>query len=309
MTTTTQTTTAVADAPQAASAALEELAAAHRPEQLVVLAALMEALTASDAVTHLMVRGSLAAGTADRLSDLDLVVAVHDSRLPETLDLLDPLMSTLFGALLPGWPDTIVGQLGGTGRVYLLPHGGHLLQLDLYVCPTSAADALRARTGARVLWQAATLPAPTESERSTAAQAVARAAATAPDVTGLLVQAVVLHAMLRKRLLRNQRHIAFGLQHQLTETCRDVIRTALAPHSPHHGWYHLRDIAHTAAGRACLDDLDDALAQPAVPTLAQADQALERIWAIAARVAPAALQGLTDEVAAYRAYQEQEADR
>ncbi|MBB5939247.1 hypothetical protein [Streptomyces zagrosensis] len=44
---------------------------------------------------------------------------------------LDALMATAFGTLLPGWRNTIVGNLGGGGCVYLLPHDGHLLQLDL----------------------------------------------------------------------------------------------------------------------------------------------------------------------------------
>lgn len=305
MTATTTSPTATGTAAQA----LDELAAAHRPEQLVLLEQLMGALTASPAVTHLMVRGSLAVGRADRLSDLDLVVAVADGRLPAMLTMLDPLMTGLCGALLPGWPDTIVGQLGGTGSVYLLPYEQHLLQLDLYLCPTSAAEPLRARTGARVLWQTPDPEPAGDDDRQAAAQALAARTTAAPACTGLLVQAVVLHSMLRKRLLRGQVHIAYGLHHHLVETLRDVVRTALVPHSRHHGWYHLREIAHTTAGRACLHDLDQALAQPAVPTLDQADRAFERILTIAARVAPAALADLADELDAYRAYQEQEADR
>lgn len=289
--------------------ALEELAAAHRPEQLVVLETLMGALTMSKAVTHLMVRGSLAAGTADRLSDLDLVVAVRDGQLPEMLDMLDPLMGVLFGALLPGWPDTIVGNLGGTGRVYLLPHSGHLLQLDLYLCPTTAADGLRRHTGARVLWRAPEVPDANEHEQQTAARALAHLTTTAPNCTGLLVQAIVLHAMLRKRLLRGQLYIAYGLHHQMVETCRDMVRTALVPHSAHHGWYHLGEIAHTTAGHDCLRDLDAAIRQPAVPTLEQADEALESIVTITERIAPAAADNLAVEITAYRAYQQKEVPR
>ncbi|MGW5353370.1 nucleotidyltransferase domain-containing protein [Streptomyces sp. NPDC004031] len=309
--TTTTTTTGAAAAAGGTARALDELAAAHRPEQLVLLEQLMGALTASRAVTHLMVRGSLAGGRVDRLSDLDLVVAVADGQLPTLLTVLDPLMHGAHGALLPGWPDTIVGQLGGAGRVYLLPYGGHLLQLDLYLCPASAAEALRARTGARVLWQATDAGAPSRDDRSAAARALAAdgAAAAAPDARGLLVQAVVLHAMLRKRIARGQRRIAYGLHHQLTETLRDVIRTVLVPHSRHHGWYHLHEIGNTATGRACLRALDDALAQPAVPTLEQADQALDRIVLTIARIAPAASHGLADQLTAYRAYQDLETDR
>ncbi|MFD5557780.1 hypothetical protein ACFWIA_28565 [Streptomyces sp. NPDC127068] len=48
------------------------------------------------------------------------------------MDSLDAMMATTFGILLPGWRDTIVGNLGGAGFVYLLPvalHGGSVYDL------------------------------------------------------------------------------------------------------------------------------------------------------------------------------------
>jgi hypothetical protein len=81
------------------------------------------------------------------------------------------------------------------------------------------------------------------------------------------------------------------------------------PHSPHHGRYHLVEVGHTAVGRECLRDLDDAIREPAVPTLEQADRALDRIVHIAERIAPAAAAALAAELTAYRAYQEREVDR
>ncbi|WP_329422738.1 nucleotidyltransferase domain-containing protein [Streptomyces sp. NBC_01693] len=300
--TTTSTTSRAALSP------LEELAYAHRPSQLTVLADLVQTLSGVPAVTQLLVRGSLATGTADRLSDVDLVVAVTDERLLALMGSLDAVMSTEFGALLPGWRDTIVGDLGGAGFVYLLPHDGHLLQLDLYLCPDSAVDALRRRIGPRLLWQGTrTGTGPDARARTEASAELVRTAAAPADCTKLLVQAMVLHAMLRKRVLRGQEYIAYGLLHHLHETCRDVIRTALVPHSRHHGWYHLPDeVGRTAIGRECLAELTDALSGPPVPTVVQADQALERIVRLSGRIAPHAVTALADEIAAYRAYQSQE---
>ncbi|WP_326763335.1 nucleotidyltransferase domain-containing protein (plasmid) [Streptomyces sp. NBC_01591] len=288
--------------------AIEELAHAHRPAQLAVLGDLVQALSATTAVTHLLVRGSLATGTADRLSDVDLVVAVHDSRLPDLMNSLDALMSTTFGTLLPGWRDTIVGDLGGAGFVYLLPHDGHLLQLDLYLCPTSTVGALRRRIGPRLLWQGPGADSLADAgTRQRTAQELARAAQAPADCGSLLVQAMVLHAMLRKRLARGQHYIAYGLLHDLNATCRDVIRTALVPHSRHHGWYHLPDeVGRTATGRECLAQLTQALTSPPVPTVAQADEALDRIVRLAQRIAPHAAGSLTDEISAYRSYQQHE---
>ncbi|MCX4458644.1 nucleotidyltransferase domain-containing protein [Streptomyces sp. NBC_01728] len=288
--------------------AIEELAHAHRPAQLAVLGELVHALSATTAVTHLLVRGSLATGTADRLSDVDLVVAVRDDQLPALMGSLDALMSTTFGTLLPGWRDTIVGNLGGAGFVYLLPHDGHLLQLDLYLCPTSAVGALRRRIGPRLLWQGPGAEDATDADtQRQTAQELAHAAQAPADCGSLLVQAMVLHAMLRKRLARGQQYIAYGLLHDLNVTCREVIRTALVPHSRHHGWYHLPDeVGRTATGRECLAELTEALTSPPVPTVAQADQALDRIVRLARRIAPHAAGSLTDEITAYLAYQQYE---
>ncbi|MET7297189.1 nucleotidyltransferase domain-containing protein [Streptomyces griseoloalbus] len=296
--------------PSAPLSPLEELTYAHRPPQLTVLADLVQSLSGIPAVTQLFVRGSLATGTADRLSDVDLVVAVRDARLSALMASLDAVMSTEFGALLPCWRDTIVGDLGGAGFVYLLPHDGHLLQFDLYLCPDSAVDGLRRRISARLFWQETrtdTGPYTDAGARAETAAELTRSAAAPANCSTLLVQAMVLHAMLRKRVLRGQEYIAYGLLHQLHETCRDVIRTALVPHSRHHGWYHLPDeVGRTTIGRECLAELTDALSGPPVPTVAQADQALERIVRLTGRIAPHAVAALSDEIAAYRAYQSQE---
>ncbi|MFE5140687.1 hypothetical protein ACFRDV_23915 [Streptomyces fagopyri] len=147
---------------------------------------------------------------------------------------LDALMSSVVGTLLPSWRDTIVGNMGGAGFVHLLPHDGHLLQRDLYLCPTSAVGALRRRIVPRLLWQGpgADDLAGADVQRRTA-QELARATQTPVDCGHLLVQAMVLHAMLRKCLARGRQYIAYGLLHDLNATCRDVIRTALVPHSRH----------------------------------------------------------------------------
>ncbi|MFJ2232091.1 hypothetical protein ACIOFU_32500, partial [Streptomyces halstedii] len=146
-----------------------------------------------------------------------------------------------------------------------------------------------------------------DAQGETAAE-LARTAVAPANCPTLLVQAMVLHAMLRKRVLRGQEYIAYGLLHQLHETCRDVIRTALVPHSRHHGWYHLPDeVGRTTIGRECLAGLTDALSGPPVPTVAQADQALERIVRLTGWIAPHAVAALSDEITAYRFYQSQEA--
>ncbi|MFI5774519.1 hypothetical protein ACIA74_39755 [Streptomyces sp. NPDC051658] len=52
--------------------------------------------------------------------------------------------------------------------------------------------------------------------------------------------------------------------------------------------------------------MTDALTSPPVPNVAQADEALNRIVRLAQRIAPHAVDSLTDEITAYRAYQQHE---
>ncbi|MBB5939248.1 hypothetical protein [Streptomyces zagrosensis] len=158
-----------------------------------------------------------------------------------------------------------------------------------------------------LLWQGpGSEEAADEDIRRQTAQELARAAEAPADCGSLLVQAMVLRAMLRKCPARGQQYIAYGLLHDLNATCRDVTRTALVSQSRRHGWYHLPDeVGRTATGRGCLAELTDALTSPPVPTVAQADEALERIVRLARWIAPYAVGSLTDEIATYHAYQQQ----
>ncbi|GGS84703.1 hypothetical protein GCM10010156_49180 [Planobispora rosea] len=283
---------------------LDQLAHDNRPTQFALLNELVELFTGSPAITHLLVRGSLASGTSDRLSDIDLVVGVHDRQLPLLAENLDALLSSSLGTLLPGWPDTIVAALGGCGWVYLIPHSGHLLQLDLYLAPSTAIASLQQRTGARLLLQRDGAPCTAADTR--ASTTYLRAAATSsPDARTLLVQSLIIHAMLRKRLLRNQPFIAYDLLGQLHTTLRDLIKITLAPQSRHHGWYHLPDeVGRSPLGRGCLAELEAALAEPSIPTRAQADATVERIWRLAADLVPHAVAALAEAHASYLTYQE-----
>jgi predicted nucleotidyltransferase len=289
------------------SSPLDQIAAANRPVQLSILDNLITALTQGGAVTHLLVRGSLAAGTADRLSDVDLVVGVRDGRLAELMARLDDLMAVQFGVLLPGWRDTIVGPLGGAGYVYLVPHADQLLQLDLYLCPASGVEQLRGRVDARVLWHNPDPSVNAPADRAAGAEALARFADASADCGQLLVQALVLHAMLRKRIHRGQEFIAYELLYLMHTTIRDLTRASLVPHSRHHGWYHLPDeVGRTETGRNALAQLTAALGDAPLPTAEQADRVLNLALDIAVQVAPDAVADLADEIAGYRLYQQRE---
>src|SRR5687767_5700259 len=107
-------------------ASITELVAASRPKAFTLLEQATEKITVSPYVTHVFVRGSLASGRADRMSDLDFVAGVADEHFRDFHEALDTFMTTEFNAILPGWRDTIVNTMGGIGYVYLVENDGKL---------------------------------------------------------------------------------------------------------------------------------------------------------------------------------------
>ncbi|MFE0061718.1 hypothetical protein [Streptomyces sp. NPDC059003] len=143
--------TALPTAPAPAELQLAALAEANRPRQLPLLTRIAELFALSSKVTHLIVRGSLASGTAERLPDVDFLVGVHDNALPAFTAALDDLMTVAAGALLPGWRDGIVADLGGVGFVFLVQHEGKMEQVDLYLAPASQIPQIRREIAGKVL--------------------------------------------------------------------------------------------------------------------------------------------------------------
>ncbi|MFF0293029.1 hypothetical protein ACFYST_07535 [Kitasatospora sp. NPDC004614] len=283
---------------------LAEITQANRPAQLPLLSKLSDILAASPAVTHLMVRGSLAQGTADRLSDVDFVVGVQDGQLPSFVRTLDVLMSVEAGALLPGWRDTIVADLGGVGTVFLVPDEGRLHQIDLYLVPASHIPRLRETVSTAVILDRAPEPAPAP-DIAVAESYMHSFLTRPPTCSELLIEHLVLAVLLHKRIRRGQRFVAYAEWHRLHTATKDLIKAALAPASRFWGWYQLREeIAATPIGRACLADLDAAISGPAIPQAADVDAAIERVLGLVERACPQALDGLHDAVAAYHTYQE-----
>ncbi|MGB3441599.1 MAG: hypothetical protein WBA97_22865 [Actinophytocola sp.] len=285
------------------SAVLDELARANRPDQFGLLERATDLFTASPAVTHLLVRGSLASGTADRLSDVDFVVGVEDRHFLEFVAVLDALASADLGGILPGWRDTIVGDMGGLGYVYLVGWAGHLQQVDLYVIPASQVNQVNEHTTARPIFvrdaDAVYQPDPSVSPFVTRTMAESRSCAE------LLIETLVVGYLMRKRITRGQEFIAYSEAHLFNTAAKNLIKTALAPTSRHYGWYQLREeIGSTPIGKECLRDLAALISAPAIPTAETLATGLDRVVAIAERAAPEAVEWLRPAIDAYRYYLE-----
>jgi hypothetical protein len=271
---------------------IADLAVRNRPVQFTVLERAAGLFEACPAVTMQAVRGSLEAGTSDRLSDVDLVVGVHDADYPVLAAAHHDLIGAAFCQVLPGWADTIVPDFGGLGWVHLLQHDGAICQLDLYLIPESRVSQIPGRIRRQVIYsRPSAAPAPGAAE--IAAHYVARARAAAPTVAELVIEALILASMIKKRIGRGQPFMAYKEKHQLVCAVQALIRTALLPETAYLGWYHLEEmIGKTPTGRECLAVLADMIAVPAVPAAGDLTRLVDLVLQAAALAAPAAVESL-----------------
>jgi hypothetical protein len=275
----------------------------NRPDQFALLEAATELFTRSDAVTDLLVRGSLARGTADRLSDVDFVVAVEDAKFPQFVAALNPLVATELGGILPGWRDTIVGDMGGLGYVFLLVWADHLQQLDLYAVPASRLARVREQSVCQTVFTRD--PNAIHTVDDDTSQFVTRVARQPSDCENLLIEALVLGYLTRKRVARGQDFIAYSEWFLFNTAVKNLIKTALAPSSSFYGWYQLHEeIGRTPLGRDCLDHLTALVTATPIPTSASVSEGLNRVIAIAERAIPEVLHAHRDAIDAYRRYME-----
>jgi predicted nucleotidyltransferase len=283
---------------------LDDVAAVNLPRQFGLLEKAVEVIGRSSCVHSLHVRGSLAAGTADRLSDLDFVVAVHDPGFGPFIRVIDTLMSAELGALLPGWRDTIVARMGGLGYVFLLPHEGVLQQIDLYAVPVSRLDTILAQTKAMPVYQA-----DGEHSRRNSQQVdwLINSTLERPYTTQeLLVEVLVLGHMIHKRIARGQRYVAYAEMFALHTAAKNLIKAALASGSAFYGWYQLaEEIGGTPIGRQCLADLDRLISGNPIPESGDLTAALTIVLELAERAAPDAVAQLRPAITAYWHYLEQ----
>jgi predicted nucleotidyltransferase len=278
------------------------IALANRPRQLDLLASVAKILEASPAVSHILVRGSFATGRADRSSDVDLVIGVLEVGLEPFLSSLDTLVRTELGALLPGWRDSLVSDMGGRGYVYLIPAMETLYELDLYVIPQHQVPAMLERGAAIVYRRAETCrleltacdPDPVN---------VRPACSEASMVRDLVVEILVLLHMMSKRVSRRQSFIVYGQTYLLNDAVRRLIKHCLAPWSKHWGWYHLEeDLSGDPAGSVCLRELGALVSAAPVRDRESLQEVFTHVERVIACAAPTVWAQLSQELEAYRHY-------
>jgi hypothetical protein len=282
---------------------IDELARASRPQQFALLGHAGEAFRTGVYVSHLLVRGSLATGTADRMSDVDFVIGVRDGDFKQFVGALDLFMTVELGAILPGWRDTIVSRMGGLGYVFLVASDGGLYQIDTYVVPESVIPAVQVRTGARVLFGDVAGKPEDAEHGSDVAQFVERELNRPLTCSDLVVEILVLIQMMRKRIKRGQRFVVYSETFLLLSAVKELVKKALSPTSTFWGWYNLdEEIGVTSTGRACLDELVTLIDQPPIRTLDALASAFRRIEGIIGLAAPESLDAFRPAVDAYKHY-------
>ena len=232
------------------------------------------------------------------------MIGVREADFLPFLSVLDPLMRAEFATLFHGWPDTMVGNLGGRGFVYLAPVGGVLCQLDTYVVPQPHIAQI-VENGATVLFdRAAALDEATDIPADCATMAVE----ALPEDKGSteddwVIEILVVFYMLRKRVLRGQAFIVYGQTYMLNDVLRKLIKKKFAPASRHWGWYNLdEDLQAHRGGRVCLDALRAMVAAGPIRDRHDIQNSFERVMDIVTHAAPEATARLSRSIDAYRSY-------
>lgn len=285
------------------SVTIDDLARASQPPQFALMDRLAQLFAEGACVTSLLVRGSLATGRADRLSDVDFVIGVRDADFVPFVRALDAFMAVEAGAILPGWRDTIVRRMGGLGYVYLTASGGRLHQVDIYAVPGSLIPAVQEKTDARLLYGDASARAGPEGVNKTVAAFVDSELERPQGCSDNFIETLILIQMIHKRIRRGQYFAAYGETYLLMNAVKNYIKAVLVPTSSHWGWYHLEeDLGSTATGTACLSDLADLISSPPVRSVERLEHMFQRIEGIIRRSGAEDLASLAPALAAYKHY-------
>ena len=194
---------------------------------------------------EMLVRGSLARGTADAQSDIDLVVTVAEDDFEAALrDLTGPFPKSLRGRL-PAWVDSLVRDFGGIGFVYLLQIDEKKWgQLDVYLLPHGRRErvfshgpvlSLRKRDDVKAC------DASTEARVDEARRRHERLAGQDPAQAAL--SCYVAAFLLRKRLIRRDPLQTYGDTYATADGVRNLVVLACCPRRSEQGWRGLEKCA------------------------------------------------------------------
>ena len=246
--------------------------------QARVLQEFAETLAGRPWCCDLLLRGSLARGSSDAYSDIDLVATVAEEHFDGAInDLTNVLPLSLRGGL-PPWLDRLVSDFGGIGFVYLLQVDGQQWgEVDIYLLPHHRQQRLFGHGPVLSLRKSAgrkasdtSLDADLDVTRQRHGQLAMH------DLQQAVLACYVEAFLLRKRLLRRDQFQTFADTYATAQCVRDLIVLACAPLREEWGWHGLKKCAECSP--------DPALVLRVLSTFAQQDR-LEQPAGLSSRVA------------------------
>jgi hypothetical protein len=243
--------------------------AAGQGWQALVLQDVKRALLARPWSRDLFLRGSLARGSADSESDIDLVATVPGAAFEVALADLTGALPHSFPGSLPPWLDALVRDFGGVGFVYLIELGAQKWgQLDIYLLPHARRHrlnehenefAVRFSTRDGVEDGDSVVAADVDTMRRLFEEHALR------DLQQAVLACYVTMVLWRKRLVRGDRVQAFAETYAAARCVRNLVFLACCPDATGYGW---RDVPRAAAKSS-----NPALVLNAVATFAANDVA------------------------------------
>lgn len=237
----------------------------------------------------LFLRGSLARGSEDPESDIDLAVTVAEDKFEAAIDDLSYALPLALGGRLPPWLDGLVRDFGGIGLVYLLQVTTRKWgQVDIYLLPHSRRQRMLEH-------ELTTLPLLTHDVRGRTCHSTDdrldvfrrhREQLAAQDLQQAVLACYVATFLLRKRLIRRDRLQTFADTYATAKCVRDLVVLACYPDRREHGWHGLSKVAERSPDPALVLKAlstftkQDVLQQP--PELSSRVSALEEIVAMLA---------------------------
>lgn len=281
---------------------IQQLSRSNQLQQIEFLEFVANVLKQSQAVSHILVRGSIARGRADRFSDVDLVIGIASDDLTGFLTVLDAVVSTATGSLFPGWYDSLAPDMGGWGFVYLVPFRGLLYELDLYVVPEGTIPAVISLGALKIYANAATNHTGNDS-RTTEAYIDVNKILTIKPTFNIVIEVFALLQMMSKRVARRQRFLVYGLSYLVNDAMQRLIRHCFIPNSKHWGWYYLEDeLGMDPRGHKCLQELSALISIPLDSDQTYIKQAFATIAQIISIADPVLWLDIAPQVEAYKYY-------
>ena len=226
---------------------INDILISNKHKQFELLEELKDVFSASPNVSQMLIRGSMAENTYDRLSDIDLVVAFEDKHYIKFINSLNDILTEYFNVLFPGWYDSIVPDLGGLGFVFLIEYKSKIYQVDIYVVPSSLAHKIPKIIPSKLIYHNKNNNfsiKPLENNNFFCKNYYQERSKT----EDYFIECIILSFLILKRIKRSQVFLNCSETNLLNSAFKNVVRSVLNPIYIHYGWYKLENLNKTDRG-------------------------------------------------------------